>query len=188
EKVKEAPQDVSLKVELGKKVKEVLGRREKKLLPEILVLKEHAIGFKENRLTNHDMILNLSLLLENKQQKRFKDVLTSLEKRFEGKLLFQAVLPLPPYSFVNISVKRSSFDELDKARRTLGLDVNITPAELQAAYEKMARLYHPDRNMGSLEKFNEIKKAYNALRDFTNFYSCPLSREEVEDKLIFSVN
>ncbi len=40
-----------------------------------------------------------------------------------------------------------------------------TNAEIKAAYRKLAKLFHPDKNPGAEEKFRIIKEAYETLSD-----------------------
>lgn len=51
---------------------------------------------------------------------------------------------------------------------TLGLSENATPAEIKAAFRKLAKKYHPDRNKGSKAseaKFKDISEANDTLSD-----------------------
>ncbi|MCC6703298.1 MAG: J domain-containing protein [Thermomicrobiales bacterium] len=52
--------------------------------------------------------------------------------------------------------------------KTLGIDRNATDKEIRAAYLKLARQYHPDKNQGDLkaeERFKEINEANEVLSD-----------------------
>ncbi|WP_282851694.1 DnaJ C-terminal domain-containing protein [Gulosibacter sediminis] len=54
--------------------------------------------------------------------------------------------------------------------KTLGVDKDISEADLKKAYRKLARKYHPDSNPGDTaaeEKFKEISEAYDVLSDET---------------------
>ena len=53
--------------------------------------------------------------------------------------------------------------------KTLGVSKNASQDEIQKAYLKMARKYHPDLNPndpeGSKKKFQELKTAFETLKD-----------------------
>ncbi len=50
---------------------------------------------------------------------------------------------------------------------TLGVERNTSQEEIQKAYRKLARKYHPDisKDKGSEEKFKQINEAYEVLKD-----------------------
>lgn len=48
---------------------------------------------------------------------------------------------------------------------TLGVLKTSTPEEIKKAYRKLAAQYHPDKEGGDTEKFQEIQKAYETLSD-----------------------
>lgn len=50
---------------------------------------------------------------------------------------------------------------------TLGVERDAKPEEIQKAYRKMARKYHPDVNQvaGAEERFKEVTEAYEVLKD-----------------------
>ena len=49
--------------------------------------------------------------------------------------------------------------------KILGVDKSTTEKEIQKAYRKLAKQFHPDANPGSEEKFKEISAAYEVLGD-----------------------
>src|SRR5207244_154885 len=52
--------------------------------------------------------------------------------------------------------------------KALGVAKTAKPAEIKAAYRKLARKYHPDANKGDAsaeERFKEISEAYSVLSD-----------------------
>ena len=52
--------------------------------------------------------------------------------------------------------------------KALGVAKTAKPAEIKAAYRKLARKYHPDANKGDTsaeERFKEISEAYSVLSD-----------------------
>src|ERR1700748_3624241 len=52
--------------------------------------------------------------------------------------------------------------------KALGVSKTAKPAEIKAAYRKLARKYHPDANKGDAaaeERFKEISEAYDVLSD-----------------------
>ena len=49
--------------------------------------------------------------------------------------------------------------------RALGVSPTATAGELKRAYHKLALRYHPDKNPGQGERFNEIAAAYTVLSD-----------------------
>lgn len=49
----------------------------------------------------------------------------------------------------------------------LGVSREATPKEIKKAYKNLANKYHPDKATGDPEKFDQINKAYNALKDST---------------------
>ena len=63
----------------------------------------------------------------------------------------------------------STKDYLEKDYyKALGVAKTAKPAEIKAAYRKLARKYHPDANKGDSsaeERFKEISEAYSVLSD-----------------------
>src|SRR5271165_2317715 len=63
----------------------------------------------------------------------------------------------------------STKDYLEKDYyKALGVSKTAKPAEIKAAYRKLARKYHPDANKGDTsaeERFKEVSEAYSVLSD-----------------------
>jgi hypothetical protein len=58
----------------------------------------------------------------------------------------------------------------------LQINPTATNAEIKAAYRKLAKLFHPDKNPESEEKFKIIKEAYETLIDSTRRHKYDLKR------------
>lgn len=187
EKVREAPSDQNLKIELGRRVKVILAEMEKKLLQSVLTqLKELAGGYKENKIKGDDMLLNASFLLDHEHEQDFYLKVDELERIHEGKLTFLVVSPLPPYNFVDIKIEKPDYQALDEARRTLGLGELVTISEVKAVYNQMAWTFHPDHNPmpEAKSRFNAVRKARDTLLKYCEHYPCSLRQSDVESTLI----
>jgi len=187
EKMKEAPDDQTLKIELGRIVKAALAEREKKLLPQVLTqLKGLARGYKENKIKGNDMLISASFLLDCEHEQDFHLKVDELERAHDGRLTFLVVSPLPPYNFVDIQIKKPNYQTLDEARRMLGLGEQMSISEVKTVYNQKARFYHPDRNPTPEAEacFNAIRKASDVLLEYCEHFPCSLRPSEVESTLI----
>jgi len=177
-----------LKIELGRRVKSCLDERKKEYLKKTQsTLARFSNVFRENQITDQDTIINASFLVEREQEKDFYEKINELGREYEKKLVFLAVGPLPPYNFTKIKIKRMDFENLDNARKTLGLSREVSISEINSAYEHLARKYHPDLrpdDPSAEEKFKEIKNARDVLTSYCEHYLCSLDRAKVEETLI----
>jgi len=78
----------------------------------------------------------------------------------------------------------AKFEEIEEARRLLGLGRAATLKDVEQAYRKMAFRYHPDRNndVDSLEQGEMMKKlnrAYELLMEYCARYKYSFSKEAV---------
>ena len=76
----------------------------------------------------------------------------------------------------------ASFEEIDGARRLLGLGEAATLKEIKQAYRKMAFCYHPDRSGEDPEREEEMKKlngAYKLLTGYCALYKYTFSEGDV---------
>lgn len=76
-----------------------------------------------------------------------------------------------------------NFNEIDEARRLLGLGETATLEEIKTAYRRLAHHHHPDKNSSTNEKSNEVMKklnwAYKVLMDYCNRYRYSFRQEDV---------
>lgn len=187
ERIKEAPVDKTLKVELGRRVKTALAEMEKRILPHVLdQLKELTSGYRENKIRGDDMLLNASFLLDQKHEQDFYLKIHELERAHEGRLTLLVVSPLPPYNFIDIQIKKPEFQALEEARRTLGLGEHVSISEVKAVYNQKAQYYHPDRDPTpeAESSFNAIRKAHDVLVEYCEHFPCSIRHSEVESTLI----
>jgi hypothetical protein len=133
-------------------------------------LGEIAQNLKAHDLMDDKMVLNTAFLLDKNRQKEFEHKLDEINDKFEDKLNFRCVGPLPPYSFYTLEVKKPQFEEIDWAKKKLGLEKDfITAIEIKKAHRKTALTCHPDKNPDTPnieQKFDEMTRAYKILLDY----------------------
>jgi len=180
--------DQSFRIELGRKVKSALDDRKSEYMKNIQdALKDLSDGFEQNKIIDQDTVMNASFLVDKKREQEFYDRLEGLEKKYEKKLKFLGVGPLPPYSFTKIQVKRIDFNTMEEARNALGLGQEVSISEINSAYERVAQEYHPDLHPDDSlaeEKFKKIKNAHDLLTKYCEHYLCSLEKPKVEETIL----
>jgi hypothetical protein len=187
EKSKEDP-DQSIRIELGRKVKSALDARKSEYAENIKnSLEQFSDEREENKITDPDIVLNSSFLVDKKSEHEFYDKLEELEKKYEKKLSFFVVGPLPPYDFTRLRVIRLDSKVIEEARKNLGLNREVSISEINSAYDGLTRKYHPDLHSGdalSEEKFLTVKKAHNVLTKYCEHYLCALEESNIENTIM----
>ncbi len=180
--------DQSSRIELGRKVKSALDEKKAKYLAHIEnSLKSFSMDFEENKNVDQDTILNAAFLIDKNQEQEFYAKLTDLEKKYDGKLKFLSVGPLPAYNFTKIVVGRIDYEALEEARRTLGLSQEVSISEINSAYSSLARKYHPDlhpNDPSSEKKFKKIIEAKSLMERYCEHYLCSIEKTKVEENII----
>ena len=78
------------------------------------------------------------------------------------------------------------FEEIDKARRILGLGEKATLREIKNAYREKAKKHHPDSSQGSKKKCEEVMKnindAYTTLTNYCENYVYSFKKEDVKSE------
>ena len=192
EATKKKTTDQSLKIDLGRKVKSVLDERKNQYLKNIhSVLGDLSSGFKENKITDQDIVMNASFLVDKEQEQKFYGKADELEKEFDKNLMFLVVGPLPPYNFTGIEIKKMDSKIIEDARKTLGLGRETSMSEINSAYNRLAQKYHPDVHPDDSfaeEKFKKIKKAHDVLMKYCEHYLCSFQKSKVEEALLIQEN
>ncbi len=116
------------------------------------------------------MVLNTAFLIRQDQQEAFDRQVEELNAQSDDRLDFRCVGPLPPYSFYTLEVKRTDLEEVNWARRQLGLyDSSLTAEAIKQAHRQVALTCHPDKNPnvpGIEKKFADMSRAYKILLDY----------------------
>jgi hypothetical protein len=182
----------SLKIELGKKVKSALDERKNEYMKDIhSILGDLSIGSKQNKMTNQDTLMNASFLVDKEKEHKFYDKLQELEKKYEKKIKYLCIGPLPPYNFTEIEIKKIDFKTVDDARKTLGLSQEVNLSEINSVYTQLARKYHPDlrpEDPLAEEKFKKIKNAHEVLTKYCEHFLCSLEKTKVVETIIIQEN
>jgi len=146
-------------------------------------------------LMDDQMVMNAAFLITRAKHKDFEEKVEELNATMQEKLNFRCVGPLPPYSYYTLEVRKFVFEEIDWARKKLGLlNERATRGEIKNAYKAMAFSFHPDRNPnvpGIEKEFYEITQAYNVLweycrKDFCSFEEAEFAKNAVLIKVLGS--
>lgn len=159
------------RMRVGLLVKKHLDKQKKGYADQIQsALCEIAQNVKAHDLMDDKMVLNTAFLIGRGRRWEFEQKVDELNRKFHEKLNFRCVGPLPPYSFYTLEVKKAQFEEVDWARRTLGLtDDFVTANDIKKAHHKLALTCHPDKNpctQGIEKKFADMTRAYRILLDY----------------------
>jgi DnaJ-class molecular chaperone len=78
----------------------------------------------------------------------------------------------------------ANFDDIDEARKLLGLGEAATLKEVRSAYRRMASHYHPDKHTaGDSSEYEETMKrlnwAYKVLSEYCRDYKYTFRKEDV---------
>ena len=161
---------LSAKIELGKMVKSLLDERGDKVGSEIIdELKKWAIDFRNHEVFGDTMIMNTAFLVNKYQEEDFDRTIDYLNKKYQEKINFRIIGPLPTYSFSTLELKRMEFEKVKEAARILDLDEEATLSEVKEAYRSLTRRFHPDRNPhdpNAQKRFEKISEAYHTLIDY----------------------
>ena len=77
----------------------------------------------------------------------------------------------------------ANFDEIDEARRVLGLGDSATLKEIKRAYRRLAHRHHPDKHCSATEEddvmMKKLNRAYKLLLDYCVDYKYSFREEDI---------
>jgi len=76
----------------------------------------------------------------------------------------------------------ADYNQIDEARKILGLSESATLKEIRGAFKSLAKRYHPDKNDGTQDTTEAMKKlnwAYQLLINYCNDYKYSFNQEDV---------
>jgi len=160
-----APVSIEKTVMVEEKLKEKNTRIELDILD---ALSEFSIDIKMHEVMNDQMISNSAFLINRSKKEKFEKVIDRLDEKYDGKLNYKLVGPLPCYSFYTIEVKEINLEQVAQAKKVLGLSESASDAEIKKAWQDKAKEFHPDVSQldGSKDSFNRMKKAYHTLLEY----------------------
>ena len=157
------------RVRMGQLVKQLLDQRREGVAAEIAdALGGPSESMVVNPVKDDSMIFNAAILVSRDEQAQLDRTIQELDRRYDNKLNFRCVGPLPPYSFATAEVKTIETGNLDAARRLLELGEAASLAEIKTAYRRLLQQEHPDRNSraGANDRMQEIADAYSLLEEY----------------------
>lgn len=175
------------RIKIGAMIKDALDEKRGNLQTEMLsFLKQRVADFQKHELMDDRMILNCAFLLHKDKESEFDEALNELNSRYDEKVDFRCVGPLPPYSFSTIEVKKVAYAEIDAARQLLGLNEEATIQEIKESYRKMSLKIHPDNDPEDprlKKKFEDVAKAYKLLSNYCQGEKCSFKEAHGKDFL-----
>ncbi len=145
-------------------------KREKYALKIQDALKTVGINYKQHELMDDKMVANIAFLVDKSREKEFYAKVEELNIEFKELLNFRCVGPLPAYSFFTIEIKKMQFNDVNLARKRLGiLEDCSSKDDIKKAFHRQVFISHPDKNPdkpGIEKEYDEIMRSYNILLDY----------------------
>jgi hypothetical protein len=95
-----------LLIEAGKLVERIVADWKARYAEQVCaILGQLALDTQLNNPVGIQNILNASFLIERAEERQFQEEVYKLDSKFQGKLNFKCVGPLPPYNFINLKLE-----------------------------------------------------------------------------------
>lgn len=141
-----AEENLRGRMAIGQLVKTMFDARRNSLRDELVGELTHAVSqWQLNPVMDDSMVANVACLVSDKQLSLLEHKVYELDERYNDRLQFRLVGPLPPYSFAAVEARLVQPDDLKSACQLLQLtDSACTPEQVKHAFYQQARLVHPD--------------------------------------------
>ncbi len=185
ELVRKKPEDMNLKIELGRLTRQALNEREVAILPGVMdQLKVFTLNNSEKPLKSEVNIANISFLMRRADQGRFLDAVEQFQLKYAELIDFKAVIPLPPYGFVKLRVEKPNIAKIEVALGVLGVDESVDKLGLEKIYGEKVQSFHPDHVKSDGKKFYEIQDAYLTLKRYFDCYDYNENMDNIKKDII----
>jgi hypothetical protein len=161
------------RVRLGQEVKKLLDARRTRAAAELTAaLRTRWPDLLVNPPTDDAMIFSAAILTGQAEQDQLEEAIRAFDRRYEDRMKFRYVGPLPPYSFATAEVRTLGAEDLEGARRVLGLEGSFSCAQAKSAYRRLLQELHPDRNPDAraADRLKAAGTAYEMLEDYALNY------------------
>ncbi|GEM_PF-378346 len=162
--------DLQEKIAIGRRLFEAVETRRRATIETIHKrLYPLAVDFSVGREGTEEMIFDRSYLIQREKEPLFDEAVNHIANKYEDRLAFKYLGPLPPYSFTRLEITRGNFEAVDEARKTLESPEKASLEQIKASYRRLSLLYHPDRNPddpGAEESFRNVTRAYEILEAY----------------------
>lgn len=179
------------KIKIGMMIKDALDKKREKEQAYIEdFLKEVAGDSQTHQVMDDTMILNCAFLLEKAKEPDFDYRLKKLDEKYEQRVHFKCVGPLPPYSFATCQLRKMSYGEINEAARLLGLENGVSLDQIKESYRHFAQKNHPDtdpENSRLRDDFEKTTKAYKLLTGCCQQGGIPFEDEKKEDFIMAEI-
>lgn len=175
-------------IKMGVLIKSYLNKKSDEYAHTIMdSLKDLYPNIKDHATTDDATIMNAAYLIDNGMRIPFEERLEEINNSFGGRVHFKCIGPLPSYNFYALEINKFRYEEIDWARKKLGLKTLATKNEIRRAYKSYASIYHPDKQAdtksdaqkaGAEMEYGEITKAYGLLLEYCRNESCSFKEED----------
>ncbi len=176
---------LKMQIKTGKRVKAMLDEKRESLKAEIMVpLREIAENQCIHSLMDDSMIMNTAFLVQRENAPRLEEIVQGLDRRYEGRMTFRIIGPLPAHSFLTFELKTADYVSLNNARKILNLNEESTPLEIRDNYWHLTKKCHPDKFPGdrkAQKHFEEINQAYKLVNDYCQDASCSFREKDIKN-------